>query len=134
MHKCYSSIKTHAYLPSSGTTGYVVLSPQGNYTVFENNASAVFHCSGNGYAAGWYLNGSAYNDTVHRPMGITFLPNQPIGGVVSSNLYIRSCSTNNNTEVLCKVIDNTFTNIQTSEPTNLIFQGENTQYIKMYMV
>ena len=30
------------YLQSSGTTGYVVLSPQGNYTVFENNIHQVF--------------------------------------------------------------------------------------------
>ena len=112
-------------MPSSGTTGYVVLSPQGNYTVFENNTSAVFSCYGDGYAVGWYLNGSGYNDTVHRTMGITYLPNQPIGGVVSSSLHIRSYSTNNNTEVICKVTDITFTNIQTSGPTNLTIQGEN---------
>ena len=126
MYKCYYSIITYVpCLPSSGTTGYVVLSPQGNYTVFENNASAVFNCSGDGYAVGWYLNGSGYNVTVHRPMGITFLPNQPTRGVVSSGLYISSYSTNNNTEVFCKMIDITFTNIQTSGPANLTIQGEN---------
>ena len=111
-----------SFLTSSGTTGYVVLMPPQNYTVFENNASAVFYCSGDGYAVGWYLNGSAYNG-VHVQMGIRVVPNPPTT-VVSSTLYIPSNSINNNTKVFCKVIDTTFTNIQTSEPANLTIQGE----------
>ena len=110
-------------MPSSGTTGYVVLIPQGNYTVFENNASAIFYCSGDGYAVGWYLNGSGYN-AIHAQRGIRVVPNAPTT-VVSSTLYIPSNPINNNTEVFCKVIDVTFTNIQTSEPAYLTFQGEN---------
>ena len=109
---------------SSGTTGYVVLSPQGNYTVFENNASAVFYCSGDGYAVGWYLNGSAYN-AMHAQMGIIVVPATPTGGVVSSTLYIPSNATNNNTEVICKVIDSTFTKVQLSGRAYLTIQGEN---------
>ena len=109
-----------SYLTSSGTT--VVLMPLQNYTVFENNASAVFYCSGDGYAVGWYLNGSAYN-AVHVQMGIRVVPNPPTT-VVSSILYIPSNPINNNTQVFCKVIDATFTNIQTSEPANLAIQGE----------
>ena len=112
-------------MPSLGITGYVVLSPQGNYTVFENNASAVFCCSGDGYAVGWYLNRSGYN-AVHVKRGIRVVPSTPTGGVVASSLYIPSNSTNNNTEVICKVIDISFSNIQTSEPANLTIQGENT--------
>ena len=125
VYKCYCSIITHVpYLPSSGTTGYVVLSPQGNYTVFENNTSAVFYRSGDGYAVGWYLNGSGYNAALHVQMGMTVVPATPTGNMVTSSLYISSSSINNNTEVFCKVIDISFTNIQTSGPADLIIQGE----------
>ena len=126
MYKCCYSITTHVpYIPSSGTTGYVVLSPQGNYTVFENNASAVFYCSGDGSVIVWFLNRSGYN-AVHVQRGIRVVPATPTGNMVTSSLYIPSNSINNNTEVICKVIDISFTNIKTSEPANLTVQGENT--------
>ena len=63
--------------------------------------------------------------TIHAQRGIRLVPATPTGGAVSSTLYIPSNSTNNNTEVMCKVVDGTFTNIQTSEPANLTIQGEN---------
>ena len=98
--------------------------PQQNYTVFESNDSAVFYCSGDGFTVTWYLNGSSYN-TLHAHMGIRVVPNPPTGTVASSNLYIPSNSTNNNTEVVCKVADSTFNSIQSSVSTNLTIQGEN---------
>ena len=110
-------------LPSSGTTGYVVLSPQGNYTIFENNASAVFYCSGDGSAVVWILNGSGYGP-LHQQRGITFTLSGA-GAVVTSNLYIPARATNNNTEVICKVVDGTLTNVQTSDSSNLTVQGKN---------
>ena len=113
------------YLPSSGTTGYVVLSPQGNYTAFENNASAVFNCYGDGSVLVWILNGSAYCP-VHAQIGITYTTlSSGAGATVTTNLYIPASATNNNTEVICKVVDGTFTNVQTSNSSNLTVQGEN---------
>ena len=125
MYTCHCSIITHVpYLPSSGTTGYVVLSPQENSTLFENNVPAVFYCSGDGYVIGWYLNGSGYN-AINAQMGITVVLATPTGNMVTSSLYIPSSSINNNTEVFCKVIDICFTNILTSGPADLIIQDEN---------
>ena len=115
----------HIYHLQVSTTGFVVLMPPQNYTVFENNAAAVFNCSGDGYAVFWYLNGAAYN-AVHVQLGIRIVPATPTGGVVSSSLYIPARATNNNTEVICKVADGTLTNVQTSGPANLTIQGENT--------
>ena len=124
-HMLCSILNHIPHLPSSGTTGSVVLTLLQKYTVFQNNASAVFNCSGDGYAVGWYLNGSAYN-AIYAQRGITVVPNPPTGTMTSSTLYIPSNSTNNNTEVFCKVADAYFTNVQTSELANLTIQGENT--------
>ena len=111
------------YLPSSGTAGYVVLLPPQNYKVFENNDSAVFNCSGDGSVLVWYLNGSAYGP-VQAQRGITFTLSGD-GATVTSNLYIPASATNNNTEVICKVADGNFTNIQYSNPSNFTVQGKN---------
>ena len=111
------------YFPSSGTAGYTVLLPQGNYTVFENNASAVFYCSGDGSVLVWILNGSTYGP-VHQQRGITFTLSGT-GAKVTSTLCIPARATNNNTKVICKVADGTFSNVQTSNSSNLTVQGEN---------
>ena len=110
------------YLPSSDTAGYVVLSPQGNYTVFANNATAVFYCSGDGSVVVWILNGSGYGP-VHQQRGITYSLSGA-GATLTSNLYIPASATNNNTEVICKVADSTFTNVQTSNSSYLTVQGK----------
>ena len=110
--------------PSSGAAGYVILTPPQNYTVFENNASAVFYCSGNGSVVVWILNGIAYG-LVHQQRGITFTLSGA-GAIVTSTLFIPCNSTsNNNTEVICKVADGTFINVQTSNSSNLSVQGKN---------
>ena len=114
------------YLPSSGAADFVVLSPQGNYTVFENNASAVFYCSGDGSFLQWKLNGSGYGP-VHQQRGITYTTLSGDGASVTSTLYIPVTLTNNNTEVFCKVADGTLTNIQTSNQSNLTIQGKSTE-------
>ena len=111
------------YIPSSGTTGYVVLMPPQNYTVFENNVSAVFYCSGDGSALQWILNGSVYGP-VQAQRGIKFT-SSGAGAVIKSSLYIPASATNNNTEVICKVVDGTFFNVQTSNSSNLTVQGKN---------
>ena len=46
------------YLLSSGASGSVILSPQGNYIVFQSPNPAVFTCSGDGTIAVWTLNGN----------------------------------------------------------------------------
>ena len=107
---------------SSGAAGWVILLPQGNYTVFQSNASAVFNCSGDGYAVSWQLNGSSYNAD-DRQRGILVFPNSPTGTLASASLHIPSGATNNNTRVTCSVIDSTFTNVQLSETSCLTIQG-----------
>ena len=101
----------------------MILSPQENYTVFESNATAFFSCSGNGYAVSWVLNGTAYN-TSHEQRGIKVVLNMPTGGVASSTIHIPANSTNNNTMLMCSVIDSTFKNVQYSETSIFIIQGE----------
>eukprot|EP00731_Ephydatia_muelleri_P003016 Em0001g3016a len=107
-------------IPSA--TGSVILSPQGNYTVFQSNASAVFNCSGNGYVVSWMLNGSSYNQE-HRQRGIIVALNPPSGTTTSSSLLVLSSPANNNTEVICRVIDSTFSNVQTSDTSSITIQG-----------
>ena len=70
----------------------------------------------------WILNGSAYGP-VHQQRGITFTLSGA-GTVVTSTLYIPASATNNNTEVICKVADSTFFNVQTSNSSNLTVQGK----------
>ena len=91
--------------------------------MFQNNATAVFSCSGNGYVVSWFLNGSGYNPE-NALMGITVVPGTNSKSETSSRLYVSSNPTYNNTEVYCKVIDINFTNIQTSGLTNLAIQGK----------
>ena len=99
-----------------------LLTPPVTYTVFESNVSAVFYCSGNGFAVSWKLNGSSY-DTSHEQRGIIAVPNIPTGGVASSSLHIPAISANNNTVVVCNIADSTFNNVQSSEPSELFIQG-----------
>ena len=47
------------------------------------------------------------------------------GATVTSTLYIPARATNNNTEVICKVVDGTLTNVQTSNSSYLTVQGKN---------
>ena len=47
------------------------------------------------------------------------------GATVISTLYIPASATNNNTEVMCKVVDGTLTNVQTSNSSYLTVQGKN---------
>ena len=112
----------HVYHLNSGTAGNVVLSPPKN-TVFQYNDSAGFYCSGDGSTIGWVLNGSAYGQ-VHEQRGIT-VTQSGTGATVTSILYIPASTTNNNTEVICKVADGTFTNVQTSNSSNFTIQGKN---------
>eukprot|EP00731_Ephydatia_muelleri_P003021 Em0001g3021a len=107
-------------IPSAA--GSVLLSPQGKYTVFQSNASAVFNCSGDGYVVSWVLNGSSYN-AEHRQRGIIVALNPPSGTTTSSSLLVLSSPANNNTEVICRVIDSTFSNVQTSNTSSITIQG-----------
>ena len=75
----------------------------------------------------WILNGSVYGP-VHAQRGIRYaLSWDGSRATVTSNLYIPASATNNNTEVMCKVADGTFTNVQTSNSSNLTIQGKSTE-------
>ena len=127
LHSCLLSL-SHVHVQCLGATPSVLLVPPVNYTVFQNDTPARFYCYGNGFGTGavvsWMLNGTGYS-TVHAQMGIKYVIDPPTGDTVSSHLSVPSNSTiNNNTQVICRAADVTFTNILTSEPTNLTIQGE----------
>ena len=106
---------------SSGATGSIILSPQGNYTVFQSPNPAVFTCSGYGIIAVWTLNGTS--STIN---GVTITPYDPtLGAVVPSHLSIIPNANYNNTQVACGVVtyQPTLRFLQSS-PTLLIIQGE----------
>ena len=117
LHNIFSS--------SSGTTGYVILSPPQSYTVFQYNAPAVFNCSGDGSTIGWVLNGSAYGQ-LHQQRGIA-VAQSGTGATVTSTLDIQASATNNNTEIICKVADGSFTNVQTSNSSIFTVQGKSNE-------
>ena len=111
-----------SYLLPSGTPGLVLLSPSPKYIAFQDNSSVNFTCSGNGSTVGWLINGSTYDIVSHNKSGIKVSPNSPRGGVISSTLSIPSIY--NNTKIACKIGDGAFQNVQTSETSHLIHQGE----------
>ena len=123
------SLSTTQRLSSSvGATRSIDLKPKENYIVFQNDTPAIFYCYGNGFGTGavvsWSLNGTGY-DTEHAQMGITYVIDPPTGDTVSSHLIVPSNSTiTNNTQVVCRAADVTFSNVLTSLPTNLTIQGE----------
>ena len=110
-------------LSSLGATQSVVLVPSGNYTVFQNDTPVIFYCYGSGSAASWILNGTGYS-LEHAQRGITFIVDSPTGTTISSRLIIPSNSTINNTIVMCKTADITFSNVLTSQLATLTIQGE----------
>ena len=95
-----------------------------NYTVFQNDTLAIFYCYGSGAFVLWILNGTAYS-LEHAQRGIRFISDSSTGTTTSSRLIIPSNpSINNNTVVMCRTADATFSNVLTSEPANLTIQGE----------
>eukprot|EP00731_Ephydatia_muelleri_P003071 Em0001g3071a len=113
------------------------IKPPEKYTVFQNDTPAIFYCYGNGFGTGavvsWMLNGTGYG-TEHAQMGITYVIDPPTGDTVSSRLIVPSNSTiNNNTQVVCRAADVTFSNVLTSQQTNLTIQGP-LQYLSNFSV
>eukprot|EP00731_Ephydatia_muelleri_P002900 Em0001g2900a len=104
----------------NGATGSVILSPQGNYTVFQSPNPAVFTCSGDGIIAVWTLNGTSSSVN-----GVTITPYDPtLGAVVPSHLSIIPNANYNNTQVACAVVTYLPTlRFLLSSPTLLIIQG-----------
>ena len=96
-----------------------------DYTTFENNASTfTFNCSGNGTFLYWTVDG--YDDSLLYVLsrGIHYTsPVSPDGLTVSSQLIVPTTKANNNTVVMCTVLDLLPHNIQSSGPVTLILQG-----------
>ena len=118
---CIVSLPLMLHALSPGATGSVILSPQGNYTVFQGTYPAIFNCSGDGTIAVWTLNGNSSSGS-----GVTITPYDPtLGAVVPSYLSIIPYPTYNNTQVACAVVtyQPTLRFLQ-STPTLLIIQGE----------
>ena len=127
LHSCLLSL-SHVHVQCLGATPSVLLVPPVNYTVFQNDTPAIFYCYGNGLGTGavvsWSLNGTGYG-TQHAQMGITYVIDPPTGATVSSYLIIPTNSTiNNNTQVVCRAADVTFSNVKMSKLANLTIQGE----------
>eukprot|EP00731_Ephydatia_muelleri_P003054 Em0001g3054a len=112
---------------SASATRSIEIKPPEKYTVFQNDTPAIFYCYGNGFGTGavvsWSLNGTGYG-TEYAQMGITYVIDPPTEDTVSSRLIVPSNSTiNNNTQVVCRAADVTFSIVLTSLPTNLTIQG-----------
>ena len=113
------------FVHSAGANAIVIISPSTNYTTFENNTSTfTFNCSGDGTNLYWSVDeqpaeSSSYvlNKGIHRT-----LPVSPDGLTVSSQLIVPTTKANNNTVVVCTVLDVSF-NHQSSHPVRLILQG-----------
>ena len=119
---------SHVHVQCLGATRSIDLEPPKNYTVFQNDTPAIFYCYGIGFGTGavvsWSLNRTGYG-TEHAQMGITYVIDPPTGTTVSSHLIVPSNSAiNNNTQVICRTADVTFSNVLTSQPANLTIQGE----------
>ena len=113
----------------------MILSPSKDYTVFENNPpTVIFNCSANGSAVVWTVDNNDTNSEYVLEKGIKVVSSPPIAGFrISSKLIIPNTYINNNTEVICKVVDNATAQIQLSMPVVLSIQGRNTK-LKLRLV
>ena len=102
----------------------IIISPSTNYTTFENNPSTfTFNCSGNGTYLLWTVDGYAASTPYVVNKGIYYTPPvSPDGLTISSQLIVPTTKANNNTVVVCTVLDTSF-NHQPSDPVRLILQG-----------
>ena len=96
----------------------IIISPSTDYTTFENNPSTfTFNCSGNGTILYWtvdgYTTGTSYvlNKGI-QPTPYIILPDRL---TVSSQLIVPTTKANNNTVVICSVLD-ALHNFQSSGP------------------
>ena len=121
----WSSIDHVQCLSSLGAVQSIVLIK--NYTVFQNDIPAIFYCYGSGFGIGavvsWTLNVTGYN-AEHEQRGIMYIIYAPSATSVSSHLMVPSNSAINNTIVMCRTADVTFSNVLTSQPAILTIQGE----------
>ena len=102
-----------------------IISPSTDYTTFENNTSTfTFNCSGSGTSLLWtvdgYSTGASY--VVNKGIQYTLYLLSPDERTVSSQLIIPTTKANNNTVVICTVLDKSF-NPQSSDRVRLILQG-----------
>ena len=107
------------------TDASVVISPPGDYTTFENNASNfTFNCSGNGSFILWKVDGQSTGLSYVLDKGIQYTPFivSPDGLTVSSQLIVPTTKANNNITVIC-IVQNLSYYYQFSNPVKLFLQG-----------
>ena len=112
-----------SFMHTIGANG-IVISPSTDYTTFENNPSTfTFNCSGSGTNLYWTVDGYNVTTPYVCNKGIYYaVPVSPDGVTVSSQLIVPTTKANNNTVVMCTVLDASF-NHQSSDPVRLILQG-----------
>ena len=85
------------------------LDPNPDYNTFVNNQStAAFHCAGVGIYINWLVNGLSINNVLVRQRSIVAIDDPLVGSNVSSTLHIPTTQENNNTVVMCTVINDLF--------------------------
>ena len=118
-------LKTLLFVHTAGANASVTIAPCTDYTTFENNASTfTFNCSGDGTFLYWTVDGHDDSTSYVRNKGISYAPPlSPDGVTVSSQLIVPTTKANNNTVVVCTVLDTSFKYFQSSDPVRLILQG-----------
>lgn len=124
---CTQSTGLKCHVPLAGEAATAVIYPAYSDAIFLNvNNSFVLNCSGNGSAVTWSINGTDATTQAIKQRGIhviPFLPTSP--GAVLSQLSIQTTAENNNTEVMCLVIEfkNCIFSVKNSSIYKFILQG-----------
>ena len=120
----YTGTMCNHLLHTVGADG-IIISPSADYTTFENNASTfTFNCSGNGTFLYWTMDGHDSGTSYVLNKGIYPTPYvSPDGLTISSQLIVPTTKANNNTVVVCTVLDTSTYYRQSSDPVRLILQG-----------
>ena len=118
-------LKALLFVHTASADASVIISPCTDYTTFENNASTfTFNCSGGGTFLFWTVDGHDDSTPYVLNKGISYTsPVSPDGVTVSSQLIVPTTKANNNTVVVCTVLDTSFKYFQSSDPVKLILQG-----------
>ena len=117
------------YSCTSGAFGIEITPSKDQVHVAFENVSGIctFTCSGNGAHVVWTVDGydAAVPHVVNKGISV-LLPSvvSPNGRNITSRLSVPTIKSNNNTSVVCTVLDASFRNPQSAGPVILLIQGK----------
>ena len=115
------------YSCSSGAFG-IDLTPSNNqvYVAFENvSGICTFTCSGNGARVGWSVDGldAGTSHVVNKGIRVAPYVVSPDGRNITAWLSVPTIKSNNNTSVVCTLLDASYRNPQSAGPVIVHIQG-----------